>query len=1087
MREFYRTALFMPFLCGRLALVLIAGLIGSCVWGSDEAAVTHLRCEYLVNPLGVHEPAPRLSWIVESTRRGELQTAYELLVASSPELLAKDQGDLWASGKVLSPENAQIVYSGKPLVSRQECFWKVRIYNRDGAASAWSVPANWEMGLLKPDDWSAQWIEAGVLPEMSTDSLNGAKWIWYAGDGVTPPACDRFFRTKVVIPPGAQPKTARLIMSVDDTYVLFVNGKEAAKVDEKDGWKTPHIYDLSSVLRPGENVIAIAATNIADAAGVCAKLSLQFPGKDPQVIVSNRGWKSSDKAVEGWNTTGFEDHTWKDSTEVADFGHGPWGENVRGVAQAAPILRKTIKLAGKPVVKARVFATALGLYELHLNGKRVGDHLLAPEWTDYQKRNRYQVYDVTALIQKGDNALAAILGPGWYSGHIGNGGFQHYGHVPALLAQLEVTYADGSSECIATDDTWRIHASPILSTDFMLGEDYDARAEIPGWDMPGLDDSAWGKATVRQEAKRPFEGQVMEPVRQTGEIVPKTMTEPKPGCWTYDLGQNMVGVVRLKVSAPAGTKVTIRHAEMLNPDGTIYTTNLRGAPSIDHYVCKGGDTEIWQPRFTFHGFRYVEITGLPDKPTQDAVTGVVIGSDMPKTGEFTCSDSRINQLQSNIYWGQRSNYLSVPTDCPQRDERLGWMGDAQVFIRTATCNADVAAFYTKWLVDVDDGQFSDGRFSDVNPNTMGCGGVPAWGDAGVICPWTIYQVYGDKRILEKHLPAMTKWIEWMRTHSDNLIRDRDRGNDYGDWLSQGADTPKDLIGTAYFAYSTDLVARSYRVIGKTGEAEKYEHLFDDIKKAFNQHYVKPDGRITGNTQCCYAMALKFNLLNPDMRAKAAQFLEEDIQAHGNHLTTGFVGVSYLLPVLTQEGKTETAFKLLTQDSFPSWLFSVKHGATTIWERWDGWTPEHGFQDPGMNSFNHYSLGSCGEWMYDSLAGIALDPASPAYRHIIIHPHSGGGLTSARASMFTIRGKVVSDWKLSGNSFTLDCVIPVGSTATVILPSTDAKTIHENDTPLADVRDITVQGIANGEISLNLGSGSYHFACQSQNSIPGKEK
>ena len=595
--------------------------------------------------------------------------------------------------------------------------------------------------------------------------------------------------------------------------------------------------------------------------------------------------------------------------------------------------------------------------------------------------------------------------------------------------------------------------------------------------MPGLDDSAWPTATVRHEAKRPLEGQDVQPVRQTGELKPKSIKEPKPGKWTFDLGQNMVGVVRLKVSAPAGTKITLRHAEMLNPDGTIYTTNLRSASSIDTYVCKGGGEEVWQPKFTFHGFRYVELTGLPVKPQMDAVTGVVLGSDLPRVGQFACSDPRINQLQSNISWGQRGNYLSIPTDCPQRDERLGWMGDAQVFVRTATFNADVAAFFTKWLVDVDDGQTPDGAFSDVNPNTMGCGSVPAWGDAGVICPWTIYQVYGDRRILVRHLPAMTRWVEWCRTHSTGLIRDKDRGNDYGDWLSIGADTPKDLIGTAYFAYSANLVAKSYKAIGDDVRAAKYDKLFRDIKAAFNKRYVKPDGRIFGDTQSCYAMAVKFDLLPQDLRAKAVQYLEDDIKAKGWHVSTGFVGVSYLLPVLTAAGKVDTAYRLLMQDTFPSWLFSVKHGATTIWERWDGWTPERGFQDPGMNSFNHYSLGSCGQWLFEGAAGIGLDSAAPGFRHILIHPHVGGGLTSASASLRSIRGLIASSWTLKDGTFTLSIKIPTNTTATVYVPAADAATVQESGKPAADAEGVKPLRSENGEAVFEVQSGEYQFTAK----------
>ncbi len=890
-------------------LLLVLSSVGS-LWG-QTIRVEDLRCEYLQDPLGIDTSEPRLSWTVQSQQRAQRQTAYEVLVASSPERLKQDQGDLWQSGKVASDETAQVVYGGKPLGSRQACFWKVRAWDRDGSPSDWSQPALWEMGLLKADDWKARWIQA------------------------------------------------------------------------------------ESTARGGDGGV--------------------------------------------------------------------------------PMFHKAVRLADKPIAKARLFATALGLYELRINGRRVGDYVLAPEWTDYRKRVRYQVYDVASMLKPGPNALAALLANGWYCGHIGNGGFQKFGKTPALFTQLEVTYADGSLQRIVSDGTWKVHAGPVLASDFMLGESYDARREIPGWDQPGLDDGPWAAATVRDEPARELDGQVVQPVRETGRLAPKSVSQPKPGRWTFDLGQNMVGVVRLAVSAPAGTKITLRHAEMLNPDGTIYTTNLRSAASVDTYVAKGGGVEVWQPTFTFHGFRYVELTGLSGKPGLDAVTGIVLGSDTPRVGQFACSDPRINQLQSNITWGQRGNYLSIPTDCPQRDERLGWMGDAQVFVRTATDNADVAAFFTKWLVDVDDGQSSDGAFSDVNPNTMGCGSVPAWADAGVICPWTIYQVYGDQRILNRHLPAMTRWVEWCRKHSTGLIRDKDRGNDYGDWLAIGADTPKDLIGTAYFAYSTHLVARSYAAIGKTEEAAKYEQLFDEIKAAFNKRYVAADGRIRGNTQCCYAMALKFELLPDELRPKAAQYLRDDIRAHGWHVTTGFVGVSYLLPVLTKAGMVDTAYRLLLQDTFPSWLFSVKHGATTIWERWDGWTPEKGFQDPGMNSFNHYALGSCGEWLFESVAGIGLDPQKPDFRHIILHPRVGGGLTSASASLDSIRGRIASAWQLKDGTFTLDVTIPANTTATVYVSAAEAVSVTESGKPAATAEGVKFLRWKGGEAVFEIGSGSYTFA------------
>jgi alpha-L-rhamnosidase len=743
-------------------------------------------------------------------------------------------------------------------------------------------------------------------------------------------------------------------------------------------------------------------------------------------------------------------------------------------AAASRYLRKTFEV--KPGVRhAVLYATALGLYEARINGRRVGDHVLAPDWTDYRKRIRYQAYDVTAMLEHGRNAMGALLADGWYSGHIGNGGYQYFGKVPAFLAQLEVTYEDGSTERIGTDETWKTHRSPILSSDFMLGESHDARLEVKGWDKAGLDESKWTGAVVREEKLRPLEAQVMEPVHQICEIKPKTLTEPEPGHWVYDLGQNMVGVVQLKVSAPAGTKITLRHAEMLNPNGTLYTKNLRGAPSVDHYVCKGDGTETWQPKFTFHGFRYVELTGVTSKPKMDAVTGVVISSDMTRVGEFTCSDPRINQLQSNIQWGQRGNYISIPTDCPQRDERLGWMGDAQVFMRTATYNADVAAFFSKWLVDVDDGQSSQGSFADVNPNTGGQGSVPAWGDAGVICPWTFYEVYGDKRILEKHLPAMTKWVEYLHQHSNELIREKNRGNDYGDWLSIGAQTPKELIGTAFFAYSTHLLARSYAAVGNKEEADKYERLFQDIKAAFNKKYVSEDGRIKGDTQCDYAMALKFDLLPDELRPKAAQYLAEDIQAKGGHLSTGFIGVSYLLPVLTQWGKADTAYKLMLQDTFPSWLFSVKQGATTIWERWDGWTPEKGFQDPGMNSFNHYSLGSCGEYLFGGVGGIRS--GSPGFKTIRIEPVIRDGLTWAKTQYDSIHGRVATSWKLEGKHLDLEVTVPANTTATVCIPAKDAASVTESGRSVESAEGVKFLRQEKDIIVVEVGSGDYKFVSQ----------
>jgi alpha-L-rhamnosidase len=961
--------------------------------GARALEVQNPRCEYLVNPLGLHEAQPRLSWTLTSRLRADSQTAYQILAASSLDILAKNQGDLWDSKKIDSGDTAQIVYGGKPLQSRQTVFWKVRAWDRTGKESSWSKPARWEMGLLQPSDWSAKWIGTDV-----TNTKAGG------------------------------------VITIRKARYETVDGSGSLDV-------TPFLKQLTAS-NPRRIMIPVKNETF---------------GKDPSygkvkhlVIDYELDGKPS-HAVANENTT----------LSIPD-------------TTCLRYLRKSFTLDGT-IQKATLYATALGLYEARINGTTLGDHFLAPEWTDYRKRVQYQAYDVTSLVVRGPNALGAFLADGWYSGHIGNGGFQFFGKIPLFMAQLEVTYTDGRVQRITTDDSWLTFDSPIRSSDFMLGETYDARLEVPGWDKPQLNENGWLPATIHEQPKIAIEGQNMEPVRKTEILKPKSVKHPKPDSYIYDMGQNMVGIVRLEVQAPADTRIKIRHAEILNPDGSLYTVNLRGAPSIDNYICKGGTTEAWQPQFTFHGFRYVELSGLPTNATVKSLVGIVLGSDTPRGNEFSCSDPRINQLQSNIQWGQRGNYLSVPTDCPQRDERLGWMGDAEVFVRTATYNADVAAFFTKWLVDVDDGQSPEGAFSDVAPNTMNCYSVPAWGDAGVICPWTIYQVYGDTRLLEKHLPAMIRWVEYCRAHSTGLLRDKDRGNDYGDWLSIGADTPKDVIGTAFFAYSTHLVAKACKAAGHNEDAAKYEQLFQDIKAAFNKAYVSADGRIKGNTQCVYAMALKFELLPDNLRPTAAQYLENDIKAKNNHLSTGFVGVSYLLPTLTQAGKLDTAYQLLFQDTFPSWLFSVKHGATTIWERWDGWTPDKGFQDPGMNSFNHYSLGSCGEWLYSTVAGIAIDPGQPGFKHILIQPRPGATLTEARATVHSIRGKISTSWTLKNGKFSLHVNIPANTTATIRIPAKDSKVVTESGKPADKAEGLKFVKMEDGAALYEAGSGDYNFS------------
>jgi len=749
-----------------------------------------------------------------------------------------------------------------------------------------------------------------------------------------------------------------------------------------------------------------------------------------------------------------------------------------------PFLRREFTV-GKPITRATLTATARGVYALHLNGRRVGDAHLAPGWTDYRRRIAYQTYDVTEWVQEGANALGAALGDGWYAGYIGfENKRANYGGRLGLLAQLEIEYADGTAQTVATDEQWRGATGPLLFSDMLMGEAYDARLERNGWDSPGFDAAGW--TPVHVEATLPGVALVAQkdpPVRVTEELPARFLTQPLPGSWLFDLGQNMVGWARLRVEGPAGTVIRLRFGEILNPDGTLYAINLRGAKATDTYILKGQGVETWEPRFTFHGFRYVEVTGCPGTPTLDAVTGCVLHSDIPKTGTFECDHPLVNQLVQNIDWGQRGNFLSIPTDCPQRDERLGWLGDAQIFARTAAGSRDVAAFFAKWMDDVSDAQSPEGGFPDVAPRLVDLAdGAPAWGDAGVIVPWTMYQVYGDTGLLETHYDAMARWIEYLRSVNPDGLWTHRRSNDFGDWLSIAADTNKDLLATAYFAYDTSLMARIAAVLGRPEDAARYDALLGEIKSAFQRAFVADDGRLKGDTQTAYVLALRFGLLPDALRPLAARHLVEDIEAKGGHLSTGFVGVGYLCPVLTDAGYADVAYRLLLNETFPSWGYSIKHGATTIWERWDGWTQDKGFQDAGMNSFNHYSLGSVGEWLQRYVAGMDTDPDAPGFAQVRLRPHPSRRLGWVRASFDSLHGRLASAWEWQGDTLRWNVVVPANTVAVLSVPTDDPASVRENGQPADQSEGLQPLRAEDGYAVYHAGAGAYEFTA-SLKSIP----
>jgi len=754
-------------------------------------------------------------------------------------------------------------------------------------------------------------------------------------------------------------------------------------------------------------------------------------------------------------------------------------------SQPSPFLRGTFKINGA-VRSARAYVTSHGLYELHLNGQRVGDQVFTPGWTSYNKRLQYQTYDVTSLLKRGDNAAGAILGDGWYRGNIGFSGNvrNFYGERLGLLLQIQVQYEDGRQETLGTSESWKASTGPILMSEIYHGETYDARLEKNGWDTPGFDDKDWTNVRVANYSNNILIAPQGPAVRKHEEITPIAIIHTPAGETVVDMGQNMVGWVRLKTEGPAGTVVTLRHAEVLDKQGNFYVENLRAAKQTIQYTLKGGSVETFEPHFTFQGFRYVAVKGYPGELTTQSLTGIVIHSDMTPAGDFQSSNPLINKLQHNIVWGQKGNFLDVPTDCPQRDERMGWTGDAQVFSRTAAFNMDVAGFYTKWLRDVAADQIETGSVPYVIPDVLSSKGRPAagaagWADVAVIIPWTMYLTYGDRRVLEVQYDSMSKWIEYMRKRAgDDYIWDGDYH--FGDWLAfattrpdyPGATTGKDLIATAFFAHSTDLMQRVAHVLGKEDDAKGFGELFAKIKTAFQHEFVTEAGRVGEGTQTAYVLALHFDLLSEQLQGLAAKRLAQEVRER-KHLTTGFLGTPYICHVLSRFGYLDEAYLLLNREDYPSWLYPVKQGATTIWERWDGQKPDGSFQDKGMNSFNHYAYGAVGDWMYEVVAGIDVDPSAPGYKHILVQPQPGGGWTHAKATHTTMYGNVSSDWQISNDKFSLSVEVPANTRATVRLPNAKLDEVTESNRTISTDKTLVANQNSNAVV-VKVGSGKYLF-------------
>ncbi|WP_142785507.1 alpha-L-rhamnosidase [Changchengzhania lutea] len=799
-------------------------------------------------------------------------------------------------------------------------------------------------------------------------------------------------------------------------------------------------------------------------------------------------WDETDRESE-WSEPAFwsmgllKFSNWKGAFIGHDVGHNTLDKYDSLYLPPARYLRKPFVL-NKKIKKATVYATALGLYELHINGKKVGDANFLPGWTDYDKRLYYQTFDVTDSLLEGENVIGAVIADGWYAGYVGYALYlrldkvrEFYGVNPSFMGQIELEYEDGSFEIIASDDTWKVDQGPIREADILMGETYDSRLEKTGWDASNYDDSDWHYPIMYPFPKGKLQAHPGTLVKNTERLTPLNITEPVPDTFVFNLGKNIAGFALLKVQGPKGTKVKLRFGEILKKDGNIQTDNLREARATDTYILKGDGIETWQPRFTYHGFQYVEVTGLPEKPTTDTITGIALSSIETNASTFSCSNEMNNMLFKNIKTTESANFFEIPTDCPQRDERLGWTGDAHIYVRSATYNADIAAFMTKFLVDLEDSQLWYGAYPNFAPFPFSRQHQysPAWMDAGIIIPYTMYKVYNDTRILEYMYKGMEKFMQFQEDASSNYLRP-EGGRNWGDWLSVNEDTSNDFIAASFYGYDALLMAEMAGVLGKIEKALKYAELFENIQKAFSEKYILANGHTTEDTQTSYALALYFDLYPVDIAEKGAARLAEKITNNGFKFATGFLGTKHVMLSLSKYGHNDVAYKIFQQTEYPSWGYSIENGATSIWERWNSYTKNDAVNsdiNARMNSFSHYAFGSVTQWMFQCALGI--DSEDSGYRNIIIKPAISKDMGFMKGSYKSINGIISSAWDWKENTLIMDIGIPVNTKAKVFIPSNNVSTLKESNISILELHNINILEVNDKETVLKIGSGHYSFS------------
>ncbi len=1097
---------------------LVAGLVLSFTaaagaqQGAAEPGPVAIQVDNLKNPLGIDDPAPKFSWLLDDHAPGAKQTAYQILVASNMEQLLAGKADVWDSGRIASRQSIGVPYGGPAMQPSTRYAWRVRLWDAAGKPYLASEPGWWETGLMHKDGWHAQWI-GWETPEEAEVRHAPAQWIANPDAKTQAAGRDeqRFdYRTTIAL---AQPaKFAALFATGQDTVSAWVNGEQVLTEDpltpfKQMPWKKFVLADVTEKLSAGANTIAIEALHYVvnpngmatdDAPPMIATLVVQYADGSLASFASDAGWRTAIHAADAWQQKAFDDHGWKQaivwqpiSGKRSDALGNPW------IPDSVKMLRRDFDVSS-PVKSARLYATALGDYEMFLNGKRVGDEVLAPGWTDYRERVVYQTFDVTSQVTSGENAIGALLAPGWYETPLE--WFQqpnNYGITPpALRAQLRIEHTDGSVEWVATDAGWQAARSPIVSSELYDGETQDARLAQHGWDTAGFRADKWANAQAIEPGVVKIEAQDFPPIRVERTLEAKSLTEPKSGVYVFDFGQNFSGMERVRLQAPKGTDVKLRFAEVLNADGTLYTENLRTARVTDHFILSGDGAEEFTPQFTFHGFRYAELSGLPTPPGKDAVVGLVIHTDAPFAAKLETGSALLNQLWNNILWGQRSNFVGLPTDCPQRDERLGWMGDAQVFWRTASYNTDLAAFSRKFAADMRGTQVGSPFYGIFSPGTVRSHEESAagWSDAGVIIPWTSWLQTGDTTILTQNRDAMEKYLDAILAENPDYLWAHDYGEPFGDWLSPEGKTDETLIATAYWAYDATLMRQMAHAMGRTQDEQHYADLFEKIRAAFQKRFVHDDGFVAGgdnsasqfgvinnpnaksqggDTQTGYVLALHMNLLPENLRAAAAKRLVAKIEANHDLLATGFLGTPYLLEELTKAGYEKLAYTLLLNTDYPSWGYMVTHGATTMWERWNG---DQMRGDPSMNSYNHYAYGAVADWIYRYAAGVDATASDPGFHTIVLHPVFDARLGHLAFDYDSAFGPIHSDWTVNGATAAWHVTIPANSTGWLPLSAEAAARYKLDGATLAGNRNATA-ATRNGRSGFELAAGSYSFEVQ----------